>query len=173
MLARHDPAPHRWRPEPATRYPDRMSELRLEELAASNIVAANTLSLKPGQEQFVAPVSHSIAEAYVNPATAWPRVVLEDDEVVGFIMGNFDPDAQEDEFRACIWRINVAADAQGHGVGRFAVLAVADEARRRGLERITVIYEPGEAGPAAFFEKIGFTPYGETPYGETVAALEL
>ncbi|NYD70359.1 GNAT family N-acetyltransferase [Herbiconiux flava] len=150
-----------------------MSELRLEELAASNIVAANTLSLKPGQEQFVAPVSHSIAEAYVNPATAWPRVVLEDDEVVGFIMGNFDPDAQEDEFKACIWRINVAADAQGHGVGRFAVLAVADEARRRGLERITVIYEPGEAGPAAFFEKIGFTPYGETPYGETVAALEL
>ncbi|MBF4571353.1 GNAT family N-acetyltransferase [Herbiconiux sp. VKM Ac-1786] len=150
-----------------------MSELRLEELAASNIVAANTLSLKPGQEQFVAPVSHSIAEAYVNPATAWPRVVLEDDEVVGFIMGNFDPDAHEDEFKACIWRINVAADAQGHGVGRFAVLAVADEARRRGLERITVIYEPGEAGPAAFFEKIGFTPYGETPYGETVAALEL
>ncbi|GLK17115.1 N-acetyltransferase [Herbiconiux flava] len=173
MLARHGHAPHRWRPEPATRYPDRMSELRLEELAASNIVAANTLSLKPGQEQFVAPVSHSIAEAYVNPATAWPRVVLEDDEVVGFIMGNFDPDAQEDEFKACIWRINVAADAQGHGVGRFAVLAVADEARRRGLERITVIYEPGEAGPAAFFEKIGFTPYGETPYGETVAALEL
>ena len=150
-----------------------MSELRLEELAASNIVAANTLSLKPGQEQFVAPVSHSIAEAYVNPATAWPRVVLEDDEVVGFIMGNFDPDAHEDEFKACIWRINVAADAQGHGVGRFAVLAVADEARRRGLERITVIYEPGEAGPAAFFEKIVFTPYGETPYGETVAALEL
>jgi diamine N-acetyltransferase len=150
-----------------------MSELRLEELSASNIVAANTLTLKPGQEQFVAPVSHSIAEAYVNPSTAWPRVVREDDEVVGFIMGNFDPDAQEEEFRACIWRINVAADAQGHGVGRYAVLAVADEARRRGLERITVIYEQGEAGPAAFFEKIGFTPYGETPYGETVAALEL
>jgi diamine N-acetyltransferase len=150
-----------------------MGELRLEELSASNIVAANTLSLKPGQEQFVAPVSHSIAEAYVNPSTAWPRVVLEDDEVVGFIMGNFDPDAQDEEFKACIWRINVAADAQGHGVGRYAVLAVADEARRRGLERITVIYELGEAGPAAFFEKIGFAPYGETPYGETIAALEL
>ncbi|MFB2554755.1 GNAT family N-acetyltransferase [Herbiconiux liangxiaofengii] len=150
-----------------------MSELSLEELSASNIVAANTLTLKPGQEQFVAPVSHSIAEAYVNPATAWPRVVREDGEVVGFIMGNFDPEAQEEEFKACIWRINVDADAQGHGVGRFAVLSVADEARRRGLERITVIYEPGEAGPAAFFEKLGFTPYSETPYGETVAALEL
>jgi diamine N-acetyltransferase len=150
-----------------------MGELRLEELSASNIVAANTLTLKPGQEQFVAPVSHSIAEAYVNPATAWPRVVLEDDEVVGFIMGNFDPDAQEDIFRGCIWRMNVAADAQGHGVGRFAVHALADEARARGFDRITVIFEPGEAGPAAFFERIGFVPIGETPYGETVAALTL
>ncbi|QJU52473.1 GNAT family N-acetyltransferase [Herbiconiux sp. KACC 21604] len=150
-----------------------MSELKLVELSASNIVAANTLTLKPGQEQYVAPVSHSIAEAYVNPVTAWPRVVLEDDEVVGFIMGNFDPDAQEDEFRSCIWRINVAADAQGHGVGRFAVLALADEARQRGFEQITVIFEPGEDGPAAFFEKIGFVATGETPYGETIAALSL
>ncbi|TAJ47544.1 MAG: GNAT family N-acetyltransferase [Herbiconiux sp.] len=150
-----------------------MGELRLEELSASNIVAANTLSLKPGQEQFVAPVSHSIAEAYVNPVTAWPRVVLEDDEVVGFIMGNFDPDAHEVEFRSCIWRINVAATAQGHGVGRFAVLALADEARSRGFGHITVIFEPGEVGPEAFFAKLGFENTGETPYGETVAALPL
>ena len=150
-----------------------MSELRLEELAASNIVAANTLTLKPGQEQYVAPVSHSIAEAYVNPNTAWPRVVIEDDEVVGFIMGNFDPDATEDVFRGCIWRINVAADAQGHGVGRFAVLALADEARTRGFDRITVMFEAGEDGPAAFFERIGFETIGETPYGETIAALTL
>ncbi|MDO9397542.1 MAG: GNAT family N-acetyltransferase [Herbiconiux sp.] len=150
-----------------------MSELRLEELSASTIVAANTLTLKPGQEQYVAPVSHSIAEAYVNPNTAWPRVVLEDDEVVGFIMGNFDPDAAEDIFRGCIWRINVSADAQGHGVGRFAVLALADEARSRGFDRVTVIFEPGEAGPAAFFEKLGFVQIDETPYGETVAALAL
>jgi diamine N-acetyltransferase len=150
-----------------------MTELKLVELSASNIVAANTLTLKPGQEQFVAPVSHSIAEAYVNPSTAWPRVVLEDDEVVGFIMGNFDPDAAELEFRGCIWRINVAADAQGHGVGRFAVLALADEARARGFDRVTVIFETGENGPAAFFEKIGFEPIDETPYGETIAALAL
>ena len=150
-----------------------MSDLRLVELSASNIVAANSLTLKPGQEQYVAPVSHSIAEAYVNPATAWPRVVLEDDEVVGFIMGNFDPDAQEDIFRGCIWRMNVAADQQGQGIGRFAVHALADEARLRGFDRITVIYEPGEAGPAAFFERIGFVQIDETPYGETVAALSL
>lgn len=150
-----------------------MGELRLEELSASNIVAANSLTLKPGQEQYVAPVSHSIAEAYVNPATAWPRVVLDGDEVVGFIMGNFDPESEQDEFRGCIWRINVSAEAQGRGVGRFAVLALAEEARHRGFDRLTVLFEPGEDGPQAFFERLGFTSIGDTQYGETIAALSL
>ncbi|GAA0998076.1 GNAT family N-acetyltransferase [Subtercola frigoramans] len=150
-----------------------MSDLRLEELSATNIVAANTLTLKPGQEQFVAPVSHSIAEAYVNPSTAWPRVVLDGDEVVGFIMGNFDPDSPHDEFRGCIWRMNVAASAQGRGIGRFAVVALAEEARSRGFDRLTVMFEPGEDGPEAFFLAVGFEPIGETQFGETIAALTL
>lgn len=150
-----------------------MGEMRLEELSATNIVAANTLTLKPGQEQFVAPVSHSIAEAYVNPSTAWPRVVRDGDDVVGFIMGNFDAESPHDEFRGCIWRINVAAHAQGRGVGRFAVLSLAEEARSRGFDRLTVIFEPGKDGPEAFFYRIGFTAIGETQYGETIAALQL
>lgn len=150
-----------------------MGELRLEELSATNIVAANTLSLKPGQEQFVAPVSHSIAEAYVNPVTSWPRVVLDGDTVVGFIMGNFDPDAQDEHFRSCIWRLNVSADAQGRGVGRFAAHALAEEARARGFDRLTVIWESGEEGPEDFFLRIGFKPVGQTQYGDNIGVLEL
>ncbi len=150
-----------------------MAELRLEELSASNIVAANSLTLKPGQEQFVAPVSHSIAEAYVNQTTTWPRVILDGDTVVGFVMGNFDPDALEEEFRCCIWRMNVAAEAQGRGVGRFAVSAVADEARARQFHRLTVIWEPGPEGPEEFFLKVGFTIVGQTKYGENIGALDL
>ncbi|KQQ25789.1 MULTISPECIES: N-acetyltransferase [unclassified Frondihabitans] len=150
-----------------------MSDLRLEELSAKTIVAANTLTLKPGQEQYVAPVSHSIAEAYVNPTSAWPRVVLDGDEVVGFIMGQFDPDNDHEELRSCIWRINVSADAQGQGVGRFAVHSLATEARNRGFERLTVIYEPGDDGPESFFTHVGFEVIGETPYGEHLAALTI
>lgn len=88
-----------------------MGDLRIEELSASNIVAANSLSLKPGQEQFIAPVSYSAASAAINPVTAWQRVILLNGDVVGFIHGNFEPDAQQEEFRACIWRINVDAAA--------------------------------------------------------------
>ena len=154
-----------------------MGNLRLEELSAKTIVAANGLTLRRGQEQFVTPTSYAIADAYINPATSWPRVVIDSttgtDEVVGFIRGNFDPDAQQVEFRSCIWRINVAASAQGLGVGKFAAHALADEARSRGFDRLYVIWEPGEDGPEQFFLHIGFVVTGQTQYGENIGALEL
>lgn len=150
-----------------------MAELKLEELSASNIVAANNLTLKPGQEQFIAPVSYSVAASVINPATSWQRVVTLDGQVVGFIHGNFDPDSEHEEFRACIWRINVDAEVQGQGVGKFATHALAEEARLRGFDRVTVIWEPGQEGPEAFFHRIGFEDVGETQYGETIGALNL
>lgn len=150
-----------------------MDALRLEELSARTIVAANGLTLRPGQEQFVAPVSYSAADAYVNPTTTWARVVLDGDAVVGFIRGNFDPDNPRPEFRGCIWRINVDATAQGRGVGKFAVHALAEEARQRGFDTVTVIWETGEDGPGEFFRRIGFTEIGETEYGEKIGALHV
>lgn len=150
-----------------------MTELRLEELSAATIVAVNTLGLKPGQEQFVTPVSYAAAAAVTPVGTAWQRVVLDDKQVVGFIHGNFDPDAAQEEFRAALWRINVDADAQGAGVGTFAVNALIEEARRRGVSRLTVLWERGEEGPEEFFLHIGFTPVGETPYGEVIGAIDL
>ncbi len=150
-----------------------MNALRLEELSAATIVAVNRLGLKPGQEQFVSPVSYAAAAAVTPAHSAWQRVVLDDDRVVGFIHGNFDPDAPQEEFRAALWRINVDADAQGRGVGGFAVHALLDEARRRGIARVTVIYEPGEDGPEKFFLHVGFAPVGETPYGEVIGAIDL
>lgn len=154
-------------------YSGSMSELRLVELSAATIVAVNNLSLKPGQEQFLAPVSYGIAATVINPQTSWQRVVLERNEVVGFVSANFDEDAPEEHFRSVLWRINVDADDQGRGVGRFAVDALVQEARRRGLGHIDVIYEAGEGGPEAFFHRVGFTPVGETEYGETIATIRL
>ena len=155
------------------RYAFVMAELRLEELSARTVVAANALTLKPGQEQFVAPVSYSAAAAIPDPNTSWQRVVLDGDDVVAFIMGSFDPNAEHEEFKAILWRINVDADDQGRGIGTFAVRALAEEARQRGLKRLYVIWESGELGPEQFFLRSGFQPVGETQYGETIGALEL
>ena len=108
------------------------SSLQLAELTADNVVEACRIKVKQGQERFVAPVAESLAEAYVHRETAWPRLILDDGRVVGFVMGNFDPENEISAFRAGIWRLNVQDLEQGRGYGRFAVAAVADEARRRG-----------------------------------------
>ncbi len=150
-----------------------MSDLRLEELSAKNVVAANTLGLKPGQELFIAPVTYAMATPFLSPATGWSRVVGSGGDVVGFVMANFDPDADDMEFRCAILRLNVDAEAQGQGVGRFIVTSVADEARRRGFDRLTVIWEPGPDGPEEFFLRVGFAVIDQTQYGENIGAMNL
>jgi diamine N-acetyltransferase len=119
----------------------------------------------------VAAVVMSVAEAYVNP-TAWPRVVSDGEQVVGFIMGNFDPDDEIEAFRAGIWRLNAHADAQGGG-GWFAVQQLAAEARSRHVDRITVLWRRGDAGPEGFYRALGFGPTGEELFGDVVGVLDI
>lgn len=142
--------------------------VRLAELTAGNVSAACRIKVRPEQERFVATVAESIAEAYVHYGTAWPRLILDGDRVVGFVMGGFDPQAEIDAFRAGIWRLNIAAGEQGKGYGRFAVEAIAAEARRRGLQRITVLWIQGDGGPEGFYLRLGFAPTGEVIGGEIV-----
>ena len=150
-----------------------MTELRLEELSATTIVAVNNMSLKPGQEEYLSPVSYGIAATVVNPQTSWQRVALMGDDIVGFVSANFDEDFPQEHFRSVLWRINVDAGEQGRGVGRFLVDALLDEARARSMDHVNVIYESGEDGPQAFFERVGFAVVGETEYGEVIAQIGL
>jgi diamine N-acetyltransferase len=83
---------------------------------------------------------------------------MDDDRVVGFVMGNFDPGNEIDASRAHIWRLNLAASEQGLGYGRFAVNGGAPEARRRRQTRITAFWVPGEGGPEDFYRRLGFRP---------------
>lgn len=150
-----------------------MTALTLEELSGRTIAEANSLGLKPGQEQFIAPVTYAAEAGVLNPAHAWQRVVLDEGVVVGYIHVNFDPNARREEFRACIWRINVAAERQGRGIGRFAIDAASNEAKARGFEALTVLWEPGPGGPEEFFSRMGFIGSGETAYGDIIGVRPL
>src|SRR5713101_1175356 len=124
--------------------------LSLVELTPDNIDAACRVDVKPEQQTFVASVVDTLAQAYVHYGTAWARLMLDDDRVVGFVMGNFDPDSEIEAFRTSIWRLNIAADEQRRGYGRYAVEAFAAEARRRGgaaARRNTVLWKQGDGGP--------------------------
>jgi diamine N-acetyltransferase len=148
---------------------------RLEEITSRNLEAALAIRVHPDQEFAVAPVVKSLAEAYVHPDTAWPRLIVDDDRPVGFLMAFFDIDWREDGtlFRSGLWRLNIAAGEQGCGYGRFAVESVAAEIRRRGGKELYVSWHTGEHGPQDFYLGLGFRPNGEVVEGETVGVLEV
>jgi diamine N-acetyltransferase len=147
--------------------------LRLVKITPGNVGHACRIAVRPEQDRFVAPVAVSLAEAYAQPEIAWPRLVCDGDEVVGFVMGAFDPHSPVTFFRCGIWRLNIAAGQQGRGYGRFAVQGVLDEARRRGQTRATVLWAPGPGGPQEFYLRLGFRPTGEEFHGQIVGEILL
>ncbi|MER5702758.1 GNAT family N-acetyltransferase [Micromonospora sp. NPDC002296] len=153
-----------------------MSSLHLEKITPGNVDAACDLRVRPDQEHLVEPVARSLAEAYAWPDVAWPRLVYDGDELVGFLMGFFRIPWREDtptDLRSGLWRLNIAAEKQGRGYGRFAVRSVAEEARRRGETRIHTTWEPGDDGPEEFYLRLGFRVNGEHSGGQTVGELDL
>lgn len=149
---------------------------RLEEITPRNFEAATGIKVRPEQEFAVSPVMQSLAEAYVHPAgVAWPRLIVDGDRPVGFLMAFFDIDWAADGtvFRSGLWRLNIAAGEQGRGYGRFAVESVAEEIRRRGGKQLYVTWHGEPGGPEEFYLKLGFRITGELSEGETVGVLEL
>ncbi|AZM57203.1 GNAT family N-acetyltransferase [Streptomyces sp. WAC 01529] len=149
--------------------------LHLQEITPDNFETAINLRVRPDQEHLVGPVMKSLAEAYVHPGIAWPRLICDDDEAVGFLMAflHIDWTGKGTDFRSGLWRLNIADGKQGRGYGRFAVESVAAEIRRRGGTRLTTTWHPGPDGPAGFYLALGFRPTGETSGDQTVGMLEL
>ncbi|WAZ19247.1 GNAT family N-acetyltransferase [Streptomyces cinnabarinus] len=149
------------------------SSLRLAKISPQNVDAACHLRVHPDQERFVDPVVTSLAEAYAYGEVAWPRVICDGEQLVGFVMAGFDPTHEVEPYRSYLWRLNIAADRQRQGYGSFAVAAVCAEARRRGQSRLWVSWQPGVRGPEPFYTRLGFRRTGEVVDGEIVAKREL
>jgi len=151
--------------------------LRLAEITEHNLDAALGIQVRPDQAHLVAPVVKSLAEAYVHADIAWPRLVLDGDRPVGFLMAffgiTFDPNGDRPGPRSGLWRLNVDAGRQGRGIGRFAVGAVADEIRRRGGTRLMTTWHPGDDGPEGFYRALGFRRTGELSGDQIVGELQL
>lgn len=146
---------------------------RAVEITPANVVTALEVKVREDQNTFVAPVVTSLAEAYASRETVWTRLILDGDRPVAFVMADFVSDEDDPDFRCGLWRLNVAEGEQGKGYGRFAVRSFLAEARGRGNERVTVMWVPGEGGPAEFYRKLGFRETGRVFDGEVVAELFL
>ena len=122
------------------------------------------------------PVAESLALAYTLPTVAWPRLVYDGSALVAFVMAFHRvswPGDPTGVTRSGLWRLNVAADHQRQGYGRFTVDAVCADLRARGESAAFVTWEPGVDGPEGFYLGLGFRPTGELSNGQTVARLDL
>ncbi len=146
-----------------------LTGLQIEPLTQENVRAACKLKMRPDQEDLVAPVAWSLADAYTAPDAAWPRLIYDSDQLVGFIMAAFAREHENALFHSYLWRLNIGAGHQGKGYGRFAVEALCQEALRRGQHRLTVSYHPYRHGPEGFYRRLGFQPTGEYNKDEVVA----
>lgn len=150
-----------------------MAGLELHELSANTALQANSLELRPGQEQFETPVTYANADASLDPTKAWSRVITLDGRVVGFVRAYFDSSYPDESLKCCVWRVSVDASAQGTGVGRFAIEAVTEEAKAQGFTILTALWSGGDSGPGEFFRHLGFQETGVSEYGDTIGSLSL
>ncbi len=146
--------------------------VELAPITKDNLAEVFDLKVAPGQEGFVATNPWSLAQALAEYEIAWPRAVVADGAVVGFLMLEIDP-ADEDGRPYWLWRLMIDAASQRKGYGEAALRLVLEELRVIGATELFTSWVPGEQGPEGFYLRFGFQPTGELDDDEIVARLAI
>ena len=146
--------------------------VRLDPITSDNVGDVFALAVAPGQEEFVATNAWSLAEAYAEYDIAWPRAVVDDDTVVGFLMLEIDP-RDENGRPFWLWRLMIDAHHQRRGFGRAALDLAVEHVRMLGANELYTSWVPGDTGPEPFYVAYGFEPTGEIDDDEIVARFVL
>jgi diamine N-acetyltransferase len=159
-----------------------MSTVELRDIVTdADRASAIALRVMPGQDEFVASVETSLAEAVLYPeARARYWTICDGDTAVGFAMIS---DGIPDEVLAedptllgpyLLWRLLIDERHQRRGYGTAALDAVAAYVRSRpGARTLITSAGQGAGSPQPFYERYGFVATGEFHEGEAVLELDL
>ena len=159
-----------------------MATIELRDIVTdADRAAALRVESAPGQEQFVASVEQSFADALEHPeACARYWAVYDGDEVVGFAMISdnipqetldADPTLAGPYF---LWRLLIDRRHQRRGYGTATLDAVVEYVRGRpGGDALVTSAGQGKGSPQPFYERYGFVPTGEVMEDEVVLRLDL
>jgi len=127
------------------------------------------LQVAGSQKGFVASNMYSLAEAQADGVSN-PRAIYADDQVVGFIMYDFEPK----ENRGYVPRLMVDEDYQGSGYGRSAMQQVIDLFRSNpDCAEIYTSIHPENERAKGLYVSLGFELTGEVDDGEAVLLMDL
>ena len=102
---------------------DEVNNMKLVEITPDNYKQARALALHPEQENFVAPVIESLADAYVFKAAEF-RLAVHEEQVIGYtVIFPFEADGKQ---VVNIVRMMIDKGWQGQGFGRKLLQTVLD-----------------------------------------------
>lgn len=136
------------------------------------------LSVRDDQRDLVAPNPVTIAQvAYEQPGSyVWG---LWDGDVAVGLLAMIHPheyrhlESGDDPDAAFLWRLMVAAEAQGQGYGRAAIAECVAQTRAWGLPRLASSVVDRTDSNMGFYERLGFRKTGAIVDGELVIAMDV
>ena len=143
--------------------------IHLAPVTSENLDVCVRLKVEPNQQRFVATNVFSLAQAYVNPDTAHPYAIYNDEEMVGFAMLGIDDKIKEYE----IWRFMIDSQFQGKGYGRAALVLLIDHMKSRGVHELYLDHAPDNDAAAHLYGSAGFEPCGYCEDGSVLRKLTL
>ena len=159
-------------------------DLHLVKADKENFWTLMDLRVSKDQEEFVAPNSVSLAQAYDTRADGkfvQPFGIWDGDTPVGFAMIGHNSEEYEEMAEVyrhsyCLWRFMIDQRYQKRGYGRDALKLLLDYIRTfpDGVESLwSTSWEPGNDVAAKLYHDFGFIENGEKDGDEIVAVLEL
>jgi diamine N-acetyltransferase len=149
--------------------PRKDSVVSLREISKETVRSICNLTVDEHQNQFVAPNSVSIAQAYFEPK-AWFRAIYADEIPVGFVM--LYDNSEENEY--FLWRFMIDKKYQKLGFGKKALLLVIDYVKSRpNAKELYTSYVKKDGSPEGFYKQLGFVDTGKIDHGEHVLKLTL
>ena len=145
--------------------------ITLRTIDETNREAVLALSVHEDQD-FVAPNWYSLKQAdeanAENPGYARPFAIYADDELVGFCMFSFDPEARDPEERYWLWRFMIDKNHQDKGYGQAALAEISRYFKENGADRLYLSTEPENERGLHIYHKAGFRENGVISDDEAV-----
>lgn len=143
----------------------------LQKITDDNFWKVINLKVDETQDNFVAPNTISLAQAWLHPDIARPFAIYADDAPVGFTM--MEVDAADPEKGFGLWRFMMDKSQQGKGYGRAALGLIIDYLKAAGATKIYLSSDPGNDRAWRLYESVGFVRTGEMDDTEAIAVLQL
>jgi len=151
--------------------------IHLEDVTKDNFFETISIwdSLDESEKRSVAPNNISIAQAYVNQDRAWPKVIYNDNEIVGFLMLALHDDdiPLEDQPAYYLWRLMIKKEAHGKGYGKQVIQLIKEKCIKEHQRTLYVTCTMHSPMPYQFYIKSGFTDTFEMDDDEEILKMDI